>query len=342
MRKSLLGVVFSCLVSFSTVAAENPIRADHPNSYTVKKGDTLWDIANRFLTKPWMWPAIWHVNPIIKNPHLIYPGDQINLVYIDGKPYLTIGKRGAGGVIKLSPKIRKTPIKSAIPAIPLNAINSFMDRSRIIDDEDVIEKAPYVISSRQERIINGVNDLIYARGEFKDDASAYGIFRRAERFTDPKTNEFLGVMVMDIGVGEIKDVANDIATINITESNSEIRIGDRMLETEERRLQPVFHPSSPKKDIEGEILAVVGGVNQIGQFDNVVINRGTRDGLETGNIMSITKKLVIKDHVTKQYVDMPPDEVGLLMIYRPFEKVSYAVVLKATQPIKTGDGVINP
>ncbi len=344
MRKVLLGIVLSCLFSFSAFGAtEDVVKSGHPQSYTVKRGDTLWDIASMFLSKPWMWPEIWHVNPEIQNPHKIYPGDVINLVYVDGKPRLVLGKRGDGGrTIRLSPKIRSTPIDTAIPSIPLNAISSFLKRSRIIDNTDGVSKAPYVIASRQERIVTGAGDVIYARGQFPEDAKAMGVFRKGRDYTDPKTKEYLGTVVHDIGVAKIKSVSGDVGTVSITESNQEIRVGDRLLETEETAVQPTFYPSAPKQTVEGEILSVIGGVTQIGQFDNVLINLGGRNGVMSGTVLSINRVAIVHDKIAKQKVELPPEHVGTLMVYKAFDKMSYGIVLKALQPINTGDMVTNP
>ncbi|MBU2711703.1 LysM peptidoglycan-binding domain-containing protein [Zooshikella harenae] len=344
MRKVLLGIVLSCLFSFSAFGAtDDVVKSGHPQSYTVKRGDTLWDISSMFLSKPWMWPEIWHVNPEIKNPHKIYPGDVISLVYVDGKPRLMLGKRGAGGrTIRLSPKIRSTPIDTAIPSIPLNAISSFLKRSRIIDNTDGVSKAPYVIASRQERIVTGAGDIIYARGQFPEDAQAMGVFRKGRDYTDPKTKEYLGTVVHDIGIAKIKSVSGDVGTVSVMESNQEIRVGDRLLETEETAVQPTFYPSAPKQTVEGEILSVIGGVTQIGQFDNVLINLGGRNGMVSGTVLSINRVTIVNDSLAKQKVQLPPEHVGTLMVYKAFDKMSYGIVLKALQPINTGDMVTNP
>jgi len=113
-----------------------PLTADAPNEYTVKTGDTLWDISKVFLRDPWYWPEIWYVNPQVENPHLIYPGDVLKLVYIDGQPRVTVGDRGgpteSGGGKRLSPQVRREPLSQAITAIPYDVIAGFMGRPTLL------------------------------------------------------------------------------------------------------------------------------------------------------------------------------------------------------------------
>jgi nucleoid-associated protein YgaU len=134
MRKSLLALLL--LAAGGLAQADVQLKDGHPDRYTVVKGDTLWDISGRFLRQPWKWPEIWHANPQVENPHLIYPGDQLSLVYIDGQPRLMLNRGESRGTIKLSPQVRSTPMAEAIPTIPLEAINSFLLSTRIIDTPD--------------------------------------------------------------------------------------------------------------------------------------------------------------------------------------------------------------
>ncbi|MCL6414259.1 LysM peptidoglycan-binding domain-containing protein [Aestuariirhabdus sp. Z084] len=343
MRKSLLGAALLCLMSWSAIAADGPMKNGHPDTYEVVKGDTLWDISNSFLNSPWLWPEIWHANPQIENPHLIYPGDVISLVYIDGKPRLTVTSRGeASRTIKLGPKVRSTPIDSVIPAIPLDKINSLLKRSRVVASAEVLTGAPYIVTAAQERVVSGVDDTIYARGNFDSNAPAYGIYRQGDIIIDPKTKEALGVMAVDLGAADVKQIRGEIATLLVTRSESEIRAGDRLLESEERRIDSTFYPSAPEAAIDGEIVGVAGGISQIGQFDNVLVNRGDREGLKPGNILAINRKLTVIDEKRKEQVTMPAHRVGLLMIFKTFEKVSFGIVLETTEPLLVGDQLENP
>ncbi|WP_297797315.1 LysM peptidoglycan-binding domain-containing protein [uncultured Marinobacter sp.] len=338
MRKLLYALAASMLLLTSWAHAQPELRADHPERYTVVKGDTLWDISARFLKDPWQWPEIWHVNPQVQNPHLIYPGDRLALVYIDGQQRLT--KVASNDVVKLSPKVRSQPIDTPIPAIPLDAISSFLSETRIVSAEE-INGAPYVLEGEDGRIITGAGDRIYARGE--KPADKVGVFRRSKEFRDPETGEFLGLEARSIAKGEVSAENGDVLTLNLTKSNEEVRIGDRLLVSEDRRLTTQFVPSSPDEELEGEMISVEGGVSQIGQYDVVAINRGEREGLEPGNVMAVLKSgNLVRDPITNETIQLPSERAGLMMVFQTYEKMSYGLILQATRPLSIGDKVTNP
>ncbi|MGM0768286.1 MAG: LysM peptidoglycan-binding domain-containing protein [Pseudomonadota bacterium] len=338
MRKLLYALAASLLLVTSWAHAQPELRSDHPERYTVVKGDTLWDISARFLNNPWYWPEIWHVNPQVQNPHLIYPGDRLALVYIDGEPRVT--KVASSDVVKLSPKVRSEAIDTPIPAIPLDAISSFLSETRIVSPED-INGAPYVLEGEDGRIITGAGDRVYARGE--KPADRVGIFRRSKQFMDPDTGEFLGLEARSIAKGEVTAENGDVLTLSLTNSSEEVRIGDRLLTSEDRRLTTNFVPSAPDDEIEGEMISVEGGVSQIGQFDVVAINRGEREGLEPGNVMAVLKSgNLVRDPVTNETIELPSERAGLLMVFQTYEKMSYGLILQATRSLSVGDKVTNP
>ncbi len=340
MRKLLYALAAGMLLITSWAHAAPELRSDHPERYTVVKGDTLWDISARFLNNPWYWPEIWHVNPQVKNPHLIYPGDRLALVYIDGKPRVTKVASNNRGVEKLSPKVRSEPIDTPIPAIPLDAISSFLTDTRIVSVEE-ISTAPYVLEGEDGRIVTGAGDKVYARGE--KPADSVGVFRRSTEFRDPETGEFLGLEARSVARGEITRVNGDVLTMELKQSSEEVRIGDRLLEGEERRITTSFVPSAPDSEIEGQMIAVDGGVTQIGQYNVVAINRGDREGLEPGNVMAVLKSgNVVRDPVTDELIELPSERAGLLMVFQVYEKMSYGLVLQATRPLSVGDKVTNP
>ena len=338
MRKLLYALAATALLFTSWAHAEPEFRADHPERYTVVKGDTLWDISGRFLNNPWYWPEIWHVNPQVANPHLIYPGDRLALVYIDGKPRIT--KVATSDVVKLSPQVRSEAIDTPIPAIPLDAIASFLTDTRIVSPEE-LNGAPYVLEGEDSRIITGAGDKIYARGE--KPADRVGVFRRSKEFRDPETGEFLGLEARSIARGTVAAEDGDVLTVNLNKSSEEVRIGDRLLVNEDRRLTTNFVPSSPDQDIEGVMISVDGGVNQIGQYNVVAINRGEREGLKPGNVMAILKSgNLVRDTITNETIELPSERAGLLMVFQTYEKMSYGLILKATRPLAVGDKVVNP
>lgn len=278
------------------------------------------------------------MNPQVKNPHLIYPGDRLALVYIDGKPRVT--KVASSDVVKLSPQIRSEAIDTPIPAIPLDAISSFLTDTRIVTPAE-LNGAPYVLEGEDGRIITGAGDRVYARGD--KPADKVGIFRRTKEFVDPESGEFLGLEARSIGAGNVTAENGDVLTLRLTKSNQEIRIGDRLLTSVNRPIATSFVPSAPEQDVEGQMIAVDGGVSQIGQFDVVTINRGERDGLEPGNVMSVLKSgNMVRDPVTGETIELPSERAGLMMIFQAYEKMSYGLVLQATRPLSVGDKVTNP
>ncbi|GAB1255523.1 LysM peptidoglycan-binding domain-containing protein [Aurantivibrio plasticivorans] len=349
MKRHLIGFITLIVMSVSSWAQEAILRDDHPDRYTVVKGDTLWDISQRFLQNPWMWPEIWHVNPQISNPHLIYPGDLITLIYLDGRPRLTV-ERGDSArtfkvdptAVKLEPSVRVIPLSEAIPTIPLDAIDTFLSKSRVVSGAE-LEGAPYVLAGGSNRLVVGAGDTLYARGEFPEDIAAYGIYRRGDVFVDPDTNEVLGVQALHIGNVRLKALENDIATASVVSTNEEIRITDRLLSEEERSINSSFFPSAPNDDIVGKILAVEGGVTQVGKLDVVVINRGEREGVAVGNVFTVFKRAAeTRDRITNKFVRLPEEEAGTLMVFRTFEKLSFGIVLEAEKPISTSDIIRKP
>ena len=344
MKKSILGTVLMLVlsvVSLPSLAAGDTLalKEGHPKTYIVKKGDTLWDISGMFLRDPWLWPKIWHVNPQVDNPHLIYPGDELNLVWINGQPKLVV-KRGKD--IKLTPSVRVSELDRAIPAIPMDAVAPFISNSRILSSAE-LDNAPYVLSGKAGHIISGAGDELYARGAFPNGQSAYGIFRKGNTFIDPDSGEFLGVQAYSVANAKLLSQEQSIATMALNATSEEVRRGDRLLADEDRELFANFHPSAPEGDISGYIIAVEGGVSQIGSMDVVVINKGERDNVEVGQIMAIYRQgELVRDEISKDVVKVPDTRAGLLMVFRAFEKVSYALVLKATQVLSVNDKIKNP
>lgn len=342
MRKLLLGLSAMLLLSMQVAMAQPELKTGHPDQYTVVKGDTLWGISSRFLDSPWLWPEIWHANPQVENPHLIYPGDVLGLIYVKGQPKVTTIKRSPNsGVIKLSPKARATPLTTAIPSIPLDAISQFLTESRIVEKEDM-DAAPYVLVGKEDHLLTGAGDTIYARGDVKDYKSM-GIFRTSEAYYDPDTNEFLGLEAKSVASAKIKTVNDDVSTLVVQRSSEEILQGDRLLPTDDRVINSVFHPSAPEEEVNGYMINVLNGVSQIGQYAVVVINKGERDGVKEGNVLAVYKKgSIIKDPYTKESIELPSERAGILMVFRTFEKVSYGLVLRALRPLSIMDEVRNP
>lgn len=328
-----------CIWSAIVWAVEPRFNDSVPDRYVVKKGDTLWDISEMYLRDPWLWPEIWAVNPQIANPHLIYPGDVLTLVYVDGKQRLRLER---GRDVKLSPQVKVTEHREAIPALPLEAVNSFLSRTRVVQPGE-LEAAPYVVAGIERRVLSAEGDDFYARGTFESDVDFYGIYRKGDPYIDDATGEVLGIKAEDIGSGQLKQKDGDISTFLSTRSEREIRVGDRLLPTEERRLESVFYPKSPDGDIRGKIIDVEGGVTQVGTLNVVAINRGEREGLAIGDVLAIYKKgEQVKDRLKGDMITLPSERAGLMMVFRTYEKMSFGLVLTASSPLAVGDEIRTP
>lgn len=355
MKRLVFGLLGLALLS-AAFAEELVLKDTHPDHYTVKKGDTLWDISNVFLENPWMWPEIWQVNPQIENPHLIYPGDQLSLVYVEAEaappsegsaaaepkkaPRLVL-KRGLR-TVKLSPETRIEATPEAIPAIPLDKISQFLSESRVVSAGE-LEQAPYVLAGAEMRLVTGAGDTVYARGDFTDGNKIYGVYRPDGVYVDPASGEVLGYAALNIGSVKRRAQEGDVATLSVTRTTQEIRVEDRLLPHEERDIDSMFYPSAPEQDVNGQIIAVEGGVSQIGSMNVVAVNRGLRDGVKVGHILAIYRRGgAVKDRVKGGVVHLPDERAGLLMVFRAYEKMSFGLVLDAERRMSVGDKVKNP
>ena len=331
MRRIFFGFIF-VMLSLPALAADVALNPDHPQRHVVVPGDTLWDISGKFLKYPWHWPDIWHVNTQIENPHLIYPGDVLTLVYRAGKPVLELSR---------GPQIRETQLEKAISTIPLDAIRPFLSRPRVVS-EDVLASAPYVVASSDERLISGAGDKVYARNVNESDGEDYSIFRGGEVYTDPVTGEILGYEAIYTAEANVISFA-EISTVNLRETTREVMIGDRLLPVINEDYEMNFFPRSPDTELAGFILSVFDGVSQVGQYQIVVLNRGEREGLESGHVVSVYQAgETIKDLVSADrhdVVTLPDEYAGVAMVFKTFEKVSYAIVMKASRAIHVGDKI---
>ena len=332
----MMSLLFSAWLQAAVELNENV-----PETYIVKKGDTLWGISGMYLQKPWLWPQLWDANPQIDNPHLIYPGDELYLVWVDGQPRLRMRR---GRDVKLQPNMRVSDLDLAIPIIPLDEIGPWLEWSRIVD-EGQLGDAPYIVSGSQRHLLSAPGDRVFGRGAFPEGERAFGIYRPGSAYYDPITTELLGYQAQEIGNAKLlSSEADDVAELEITRVTEEVRVTDRLLPLRERIIDATFHPRAPDVEIEdGYMIAVPGGVTQIGTNDIVVLNRGGRDGLEAGQVLAIYQvgELVF-DSIAQENVLLPDVRAGLAMVFEVFDKASYAIVLKSDKPLKVGDRVIIP
>lgn len=335
---SLMLVAVSLGVNVAWAGDVLALKEGYPKTYVVKKGDTLWAISQMYLKDPWLWPEIWQVNPQIDNPHLIFPGDVLNLVYINGRPKLVV-KRGRD--VKLTPHVRVSPLDLAIPAIPLDAISPFLSHSRVVAAAQ-LKGAPYVLAGSDGHLVSGAGDTLYARGKFGKDTS-WGIYRPGDPYIDPETQEVLGYQAFYVASAKLTAVDGEIGTLALNRAAEEVRRGDRLLKEQNQTINSKFYPSAPKKKTRGYIIAVEKGVSQIGTMDVVVINKGKRDGLKVGHVLAIYKTgEIVRDPVNDESVKVPDVRAGLMMVIRVFDKVSYGLVMKATRALEVMDKVKNP
>ncbi len=343
MANKILGLIFAALLTAPALAEEIALNPSHPDSYVVVKGDTLWDISGRFLREPWLWPEIWQVNPQIENPHLIYPGDLISLVYVDGQPQLRL-QRGGHPTIKLSPTAREERLDRAIPTIPIDAIKQFLTQPQVVEVGE-LDKAPYVVESADEHLVVGAGDRIYVRGISDSSTSRYSVYHPGDELVDPDTKEVLGLQAIFLGDATVQQFG-DPTTMFLERTTREIGIGDRLKPSSGDDIQASFQPHPPATETNGRIIAVHDGVAQIGRYQVVVINRGAREGVDVGTVLRILQAGdEVKDTVTpapNDMVTLPNEKAGTLMLFRIFDKVSYGLVMEATRPIHVLDVVTNP
>lgn len=317
------------------------LRDDAPLRYVVKKGDTLWDIAAYFLRDPFYWPELWNANPDITNPHLIYPGDELYLVYVDGRPQLRRNEPTASQTDRLAPRVRELPVADAIPTIPLDAVQQFLNAPRLVTKED-IQAGAYIIDFTDRHLVGGAGNLVYVGNAQPDQGNTYDLVRPGPAYIDPETQEILGYEAAPIGNVSIREYA-EISTGVLTRTFREALVGDRLLPLEDVPLASNFYPSAPEQSIRGQVISVYGGVAQIGQYQIVTLNRGAQDGLARGHVLEVyqTGRSAF-DPVKERQVILPPIKAGTLMVFKVEKRVSYGLIMRATRPVHVLDSVRNP
>jgi hypothetical protein len=315
-----------------------PLASGAPDEYVVQVGDTLWDIAETFLKDPWYWPEIWYVNPDIVNPHLIYPGDVLGLVYIDGQPRITNVR---ASTYRLSPQARVTPLTEAVTSIPYEDVAAFLS-SGVVLEKAQADNLPYLLSTRGDHLIASAGNEIYVRGVNENAPGArYSVIHVGEPLYDPDDNRLIGYQGINIGDGTLRR-GGDPATIALTDTRQEAKPGDRLL-PESVDIPLNFFPRAPSSAIEGRIISVVGGVTQIGQYMVVVMNRGSNNGVSIGDVLTVWQTgEEVQDRVEGGKVKLPDEEAGTIMVFKTFDRISYGLVMEATQAIHIHDTVRNP
>ncbi len=327
---------------------------EHPETYIVQKGDTLWDISSHFLRDPWYWPEIWYKNPQVNNPHLIYPGDELAIVYIGGQKRLQVVRRGETGelvesqglrIVKLSPRIRAQSIDASIPSIPIESIRQLLEKPLIIDEDELAESA-YVLDSRDNHLANAINDTLYVRKlDTESGNGRYNIFRPHKPLVDTTTGETLGYEALYVGEAKLER-GGDPASIRVTSVAREVLRDDRVLPINNLNVQRDFFPRPPSEEVQGKIISLLDGISQVGQYQTVVINLGLRDDIKVGNVLEIVKTgAVVRDRFEEDpnfMVKLPDERNGIMMVVRTYEKMSFALIMEANSPIKLNTTVKTP
>jgi hypothetical protein len=337
------------------------LKEDAPLRYVVKKGDTLWDIANKFLRDSWQWPELWYVNPKVANPHLIYPGDVLYLYYVDGAPKLARAGEGPGegapqppvevlppgGEATFTPVAREMPLDQAIYAIPADQIGSFLRGPRVIDEDD-LDDAPYIVDFEQDALMGAADSVAYVLDVEDESIGQYQVVRRSKEYEDPDDGDTIGYEVLPVADAEVRAIAEDSddpSTIYLLRSSIEARIGDFLLPVETDPLALRFIPHAPEKEVEGTIISVHDGMSQIAQYQIVTLNRGKQHGLEPGHVLTVWqagRKSKDPYALFGGSVRLPDQKAGTLMLFKCGERVSHALVMSATRPLYVGDRVERP
>ena len=325
-----------------------------PKEYTVKRGDTLWGIASMFLKDPWLWPEVWIINPQVPNPHLIYPGDTLALAYgADGRAQVRLEQAGE---VRLDPRLRSSAIDSAIPTIPYAAIAAFLSRPTLLT-ADEIRHAPYILAFRDLHQVAGSGNEVYVRNLTADENARFNVIHVGDELRDPDDGTVLGYIGIYTATALVQRPGNPAKALLIDPARETLQ-GDRLL-TPNDQGPANFMLKGPSGDVHGRILAVVGGTDLIGQYNIVAINRGARHGLEAGTVLAVdaagdtTPDLYrggknIGDSTNgvgssfAPTVRLPDERAGTALVFKVFDRVSYALIVGASDAIHTGDVVHNP
>ena len=317
-------------------SAEVRVRETAPLRYVVKKGDTLWDIANHFLLDPWQWPEIWIVNDQVRNPHLIYPGDVLTLVWVGGQAAVTFDAES------MRPRVRAIALEDAIPAIPIDVIRAFLRSPRLVTMEQ-IRKAPYVLDFVEAHLVGGADNHVYITNLKTDDIYTYEAVRLGQKYVDPETREVLGYEAIPTGELEMRDFNARAPMAQITRSYREMRAGDHLLKPQPDNYGAFFFPHAPAYPVDARIISVYDGVTEVGQFQVVTLSKGARNGLEPGHVLDVLQAdRSTRDPYTGRKVDLPDLYAGQMMVFKVDATVSYALVMRAERPIHVLDKAERP
>jgi len=345
------------------------LAANAPDTYVVKRGDTLWAISGMYLKRPWRWPELWGMNlQAIKNPHLIYPGQTLYLEKSGGFARLRSGRPGELETLRLSPRTRFESLTgAALPTIEAHLIEPFLVEPQVVD-ELTMAQAPRIVATRDKRVIMSNGDRAYARGpqgsplELAAGAPrTYNVYRDATPMKDPQTGAILGYEAQYVGQAELVrseaeqetpdgkgNMVVDLvpATVDLSRIKEEVRVGDRLLPAPKRAFNN-YVPHAPERPVNANVVSLYGSeaLHYAGNHSVIAINRGSDDGMEPGIVLQLLtegQRMVDKTDEDRTTIRLPSESNGLAMVFRTFDRVSYALVLQAGQPVSVGDRLVNP
>jgi len=338
--RALLALVLTLTVGLSGHAQSSSLLTEsYPDRYTVVEGDTLWDISGKFLRDPWRWPEVWQGNPQVENPDLIFPGDVLVMTFVNGRPVLKALRRET---VKLSPSARATRYENAIPLIDPAAIAPYLD-SPLVTDKKELSKAPYVVDGFNNRLIMGKGDQFYARNIEDDTVERFRIFKPGRHFVDPVTKESLGWEANHLGNARMMK-GGDPARLEITTAHEDINIRNRLRPVLVEEALPFFAPTPPSNEaVRGVILDTPNKSAELGALSIIAINLGEREQIKSGNVLRVkSQKIAKKDPLTGEKYFIPEEEIGLALVFRTFEKVSYAIITNSNRQVTPGDVLVSP
>jgi LysM repeat protein len=323
------------------------IRPDAPMNYTVKRGDTLWDIAAVFLKDPWFWPEIWQINPQVENPHLIYPGDVLSLAYgANGSANVSISQYSGA---RLQPRLRSEGLDGPVDTIPFSAIAAFLTKPSVLTREQALA-APHILAFRDHHMIGGTGHEFYVRGLNAVPEQRYVVMHVGPPIYDIDSNNIIGYQAAYVATAVVK-VPGEVTKAVLTEGAREALEGDRLITVEgERSLN--FQPHAPSTAINGQIISIADNAEYIGQYQVVVLNRGANDGLAQGAVLAVDQQGELVQDKWPEYpwkkkgfpdeVRLPYERAGTLIVFKVFEHISYGLVIGARAPMRVADRVYNP
>jgi hypothetical protein len=324
------------------------IRPDAPMNYTVKRGDTLWDIAAVFLKDPWFWPEIWQINPQVENPHLIYPGDMLSLAYgAGGDAHVRISQYSGA---RLSPRLRSEPLEGPIDMLPYAAIAAFLSKPSVLTEEQILN-SPHILAFRDHHMIGGTGHEAYVKNLNAPLNQRFIVMHVGEPIVDFETNERVGYQASYVATAVVTAPSDNVTKTILTEGSREVLRGDRLIQQEGD--QPLgFRPHAPANPVTGAIIAIADEATEVGQYQVVVLNRGARDGLAPGAVLAVDQRgEVVQDIWNRrpfgkdplaEYVELPYERTGTLMVFKVFDRVSYGLIIGARGPIQVADRAYTP